>query len=46
MLPIKIRLIWQSDFKGEDFSEIDQLETKITCGGHICYRSGRNEQSL
>jgi hypothetical protein len=37
-LPIKIRLLWQSDFKGEDFSEIDQLETKITCGGHICYR--------
>jgi S-adenosylmethionine:diacylglycerol 3-amino-3-carboxypropyl transferase len=24
MLPIKIRLIWQNDFEGEDFSEIDQ----------------------
>jgi hypothetical protein len=23
----QVRLLWQSDFKGEDFSEIDQLET-------------------
>jgi hypothetical protein len=36
MLPIKIRLIWQSDFKGEDFSQIGQSETRIACSGHVC----------
>ena len=28
------------------FLEIDQSETRITCGGHVCYGSGQNEQSL
>jgi hypothetical protein len=31
-------------FKGEDFLEIDQPETKIAYGGHV-NESGRNEQS-
>jgi hypothetical protein len=27
MLPTKLRFIWLSSFKGEDFLEIDQSET-------------------
>jgi hypothetical protein len=23
-------------FRGEDYIEIDQSETRIACGGHIC----------
>jgi hypothetical protein len=34
MLPTKFRFIWLSSFKGEDFLEIDQSETRIACGGH------------
>jgi hypothetical protein len=33
MLPTKF--IWPSGFRGEDFSEINQLETRIACGGHV-----------
>jgi hypothetical protein len=29
-----------SGFKGEDFLEIDQSETRIACGGHIYQRIG------
>jgi hypothetical protein len=29
MLPTKFRFIWQSGFRGEDFLEINQSETKI-----------------
>jgi hypothetical protein len=36
MLPTKFRFIWQSGFRGEDFLEIDQSETRIACGGHVC----------
>jgi hypothetical protein len=25
-----------SGFRGEDFLEIDQSETRIVCGGHVC----------
>ena len=28
--------IWLSSFKGEDFLEIDQPETRIACAGHVC----------
>jgi hypothetical protein len=28
------------------FLEIDQPETRIACGGHVCYGSELNEQSL
>jgi hypothetical protein len=37
MLPIKFRFIWQSGFKEEDFLEINQSETRIACGGHVCW---------
>ena len=30
--------IWQNGFRGEDFLEINQSETKIVCGGHVCLR--------
>jgi hypothetical protein len=30
------RIIWQSGFRGEDFLEIIQSETRIVYGGHIC----------
>ena len=36
MLPTKFRFIWQSGFRGEDFLEINQSETRIVCGGHVC----------
>ena len=46
MFPTKFRFIWQSGFRGEDFLEINQSETRIVCGGHICSNgSGQNEQS-
>jgi hypothetical protein len=36
MLPTKFRFIWPSGFRGEDFFLIDQSETRIACGGHVC----------
>jgi hypothetical protein len=36
MYPTKFRFIWQSGFRGEDFLEIIQSETRIIYGGHIC----------
>jgi hypothetical protein len=35
MLLIKFRFIWESCFRGEDFLEINQSETRIACGGHV-----------
>ena len=40
MLPTKFRFIWPGDFRGDDFLEINQSETRIACGGHVC--SNRN----
>jgi hypothetical protein len=31
MLPTKLWFIWQSGFRGEDFLEINQSETRIVC---------------
>jgi hypothetical protein len=45
MLPTKFRFIWQSSFKGEDFFEIDQSETRIACGGHVT-KHGHHRQFL
>jgi hypothetical protein len=33
-------------FQRRRFLVIDQSETRIACGGHVCYESGQNEQSL
>jgi hypothetical protein len=36
MLPTKFLFIWQSGFRGEDFLEINQSETRIAYGEHVC----------
>ena len=36
MLSNKFQFIWESGFRGEDFLEINQSETRIACGGHVC----------
>jgi hypothetical protein len=38
MLPAKFGFIWPSSFRGEDFFNISQSETRIALGGHICWR--------
>jgi hypothetical protein len=40
ILPTKFRFIWQSGFRGEDFLEINQSETRIVC------EHGRHRQFL
>jgi hypothetical protein len=35
MLPTKFRFIWPSGYRGKDFLEINQSETRIACGGHV-----------
>jgi hypothetical protein len=37
MLTTKFWLIWPCSFR-EDFLEINQSETWIACGGHVCWR--------
>ena len=39
MHPTKFQFIWRS-FRREDILEINQSETRIVCGGHVCYRIG------
>jgi hypothetical protein len=41
MLLSKFRFIWQSGFR-EDFLEINQSETRIAFGGHVCQRIDQN----
>jgi hypothetical protein len=36
MLPSKFRFIWPIVFRGEDLLGINQSETTIACGGHVC----------
>jgi hypothetical protein len=36
MFPTKIQFIWSGGFRGEDFLEINQSDTRIACGGHVC----------
>ena len=36
ILPTKFWYIWPISFRGEDFLEIDQSETRIVCGAHVC----------
>jgi hypothetical protein len=36
MFPTKIDFIWSNGFRGRAFLEIDQSETRIACGGHVC----------
>jgi hypothetical protein len=39
-LSTKFQFIWESGFRGEDFLEINQSETRMACGGHVCLRIG------
>jgi hypothetical protein len=36
MIQTKFGFHWSSTFRGEDFLEINQSETRIVCGGHVC----------
>jgi hypothetical protein len=36
MLITKFYITWSSDFRGKAVLEIDQSETRIACGGHVC----------
>jgi hypothetical protein len=38
MFSTKFQFIPESGFRGEDFLEINQSETRMVCGGHVCYR--------
>jgi hypothetical protein len=40
MLSTKFQFIWDSGFRGEDFLEINQSETRMACGGHVFQRIG------
>jgi hypothetical protein len=40
MLPTKFRFISPSGYRVEDSLEINQLETRIACGGRVCKRIG------
>ena len=44
MLYTKFEFIPESGFRGEDFLEINQLETRMACGGHVCL-ADRDEMS-
>ena len=34
--PTKFRFIWPCSFRGEEFFQIDQSETRIACCGNVC----------
>ena len=36
LLPTKFWFIWPGSFRGEDFLEINQSETRMASGGHVC----------
>jgi hypothetical protein len=40
MLPTKFRFIWPSGYRGDVFLEINQSETRIAFGGHVCQQIG------
>jgi hypothetical protein len=40
MLPTKFQFIWESGFRGEILREINQSETRMACGGHVCQGIG------
>jgi hypothetical protein len=46
MLPTTFQFIRPSDFRGEDFLEINQSEKKLSMVAMFVNGSGRNEQSL
>jgi hypothetical protein len=45
MLPAKFGSIWPNSFRGEDFFNIIQSETRIALGGHIFTDNTTNKQN-
>jgi hypothetical protein len=45
MLPIKLRFIWQSGFRGEDFFKLANQKQELPVVAMFVNGSGRNEQS-
>jgi hypothetical protein len=41
MFPTNLLFIWPRSFRGEDFLEINQSETRIACGG--CLLTNRDQ---
>jgi hypothetical protein len=46
MHPTKIRFIWPSGFRGEDFYESTNQKQELPVAAMFVNGSGRNEQSL
>jgi hypothetical protein len=46
MLPAKFGSIWPSSFRGEDFFNISQSETRIALGGHICWHNSKTVNNI
>ena len=46
VLPTKSRFTWPSGFREEYFLEINQTETRISCGAMLVNGSEINEQCL
>ena len=46
MLPVKLRFIWLSIFKGEDYLEINQSVQELPVPAMCVNGSERNEHSL
>jgi hypothetical protein len=46
MLPTKFGLIWTKSFRGEDFFNISQSETRIALGSHMCWPNGTKRRNF
>ena len=46
MLPAKFGSIWPNSFRGEDFFNISQSETRIALGSHICWPNGTKRRNF
>jgi hypothetical protein len=46
MLPIKLRIIWQSGFRGEEFKKSANQKQESPVVAMFVNGSGQNEQSL
>jgi hypothetical protein len=46
MLPTKVRFIWPSGFRGEDFIKSANQKQELPVAAMFVNGSGRNEQSL
>ena len=42
----QVSVHWTKRFQRRNFLEIDQSETRIACGSHVCLRIGTNEMLI